>query len=144
MKHELSARLGRHANRYQSLIGRNIEQFRPLLRPAHVTATAHRDLDPLAGAGKRLEVNLEMAGIIRLISDPLAVRRKLAIAFLESGLHERMRGAVAIERHIPDVGRKSVGPGVEKNGSIRRYFRWVDHRSLSQQRLLGGACDQRP
>jgi hypothetical protein len=51
-----------------------------------VLATARRNLNPIAGARKRLQVNFEMARFIRLIRDPLAVGRKLAVAFLGSRL----------------------------------------------------------
>ena len=78
-------------------------------------AAARRDLNPITGAGKRLQVNFEMARVIRLVRDPLAVGGKLAVAFLEGGLNEWVRRAVGTERHIPEVGGRTRGPGVEKN-----------------------------
>ena len=140
---DLSVRAERHADRCQSLIGSNIEEFRPVSCPAHLLAAARRDLNPTTGAGKRLQVNFEMARFIRLIRDPLAVGRKLAVAFVEGRLHEWVRRAVGTERHIPEVRRRPRGPGVKKNASVRRHVRWVDHRWLSRARLAQ-ACHRSP
>src|SRR5215203_2286899 len=111
--------------------------------PSVPAGPAHRDLNPITWSWKRLQVDFEMTRFIRLVRDPLAIGRKLAVALLESGLNEWVRRAVCTKQHIPDVRGRTCGPRVEKNASIRRYFRGVDHRSLLQHDLLGRAFGHR-
>jgi hypothetical protein len=142
-ENDLSVRAECHADRGQLLIGGNIEEFRPVFCPAHVLAAARRDLNPITGAGKRPQVNLEMTRVIRLIRDPLAVERKLSVAFTAGRVHERSRRAVGTERHIPEVHRRPRRPRVKEHASVGQHVRRVNHRGFSEQGLLRRAFGQR-
>ena len=99
-EHDLSIGAEGHGDGCQSLIGSNVKQFRSVFGPARVLA-ARRDLNPITGTGKRLQVNFEVTRIIRLICDPLAVWRKLAVEFVEGGsvvIHHSLDNREAAEK----------------------------------------------
>ena len=103
-----------HRHCCQSLIGSHIKKFATAQSPSHLLAAARRHLDPITRAGKPAQVDFVTSGFIRLVRDPLAVRRKLAVAFAEFRRDERLRRTIADERNVPKIGRPGSRPGIEE------------------------------
>lgn len=71
--------------RHQPIIQPDVKQFLPVAPPAHLRAAIRRDLPFASWPGKRLHIDLEASRFVRLVREPLSVRRKLPFAFFELG-----------------------------------------------------------
>jgi len=76
------------------------------------------DLELSARSRKRLDVDFEPARFVRLVRDPFAVGRELALALLKRSLQERERLFIAGDRQDPNRAAvdtrdliKPVAPG---------------------------------
>ena len=79
------------------------KQLAAITGPERLDAAIGRDLTSWARPGKRRHVDLLARRNGRLICDPLAVRRKLAIRLAGRRWEKVMRRPIAVELHQPDA-----------------------------------------
>src|SRR5207245_2062229 len=81
-----------------------IKQLFPVGGPHRIGTAAGRDLNFWSRSRIGLRVDLISAGLIRAVSDPVAVRRELWRTLHESGCREGPRLAIPIHFQDPNVG----------------------------------------
>jgi hypothetical protein len=92
-------------NRHESAIQRDVEQFLTITAPTYLTAAVRGNGPLVSGAGERLDVSLNAARLIRLVRDPLAVRRELPVLFFARTNQIARRGPAAVVQHaVRDFG----------------------------------------
>src|SRR5207248_8542056 len=85
------------------LVAFEIEELPSVSGPLRPGAPLRRDLPLAAGPGKRTEVDLAPARLVRLVGDPTTVPRELSEPFPERGAHEGIGLAVPSHGKDPDV-----------------------------------------
>src|SRR5262245_9383135 len=110
---------------------------------------------PLPGSGigcraesrwrrKRPNVDLLPPRFVRVVGHPTSVRRELAVAFFEVGLHEHPRLAIALHRQYPEIaGRLGVDTEIENEPAVRRPVGGLlelrgFHEEFLRARTVGG------
>src|SRR2546425_11457930 len=88
-------------DRHQLAVLAEIEKLFAVVAPSRAAAAIDRYLSLPGGRGKTLHVDLVSRGFVRLICDPVAVRRELAVHLVELGLEYRNRLAVTFHREHP-------------------------------------------
>src|SRR6185503_8811004 len=91
-------------------------------------------------AGKRTDVDLAAARLLRLVGEEAAVRREDGLRLRELGAQEGIRLAISFERQHPDVvagGRRDVAQS-EEPPIGRPAARNRDGGAREQQLLLAG------
>src|SRR5262245_18497086 len=78
VSYSTSSAVSRMGNGQQTTVHRDVEQFLAVARPAHLGAASYRDA-LFASAGKSLQIDFESARLVRLVGDPVAVRRELPV-----------------------------------------------------------------
>jgi len=81
--HRLALRRRLDWCRHYLAVQRQVKDFFAVLVPAWLCPALRGDLELPARSRKRLDVDLESPGFVRLVGDPLAVRRESALAFLK-------------------------------------------------------------
>src|SRR5207248_1542505 len=101
--HRLAIRGQLHWGRHHLAIQRHVKDFLAVLVPARLRAAVTGDLKLPARPRKRPCIYLELSGFVRLISDPLAIGRELAVAFLKGSFQEREWLLLARRRQYPQI-----------------------------------------
>src|SRR5262249_61894339 len=110
---------------HQLTIKCHVEESLRVLIPARLYAATRGDLKLPARSGERLNVDLKSARFVRLVCDPLAVGRELAIALVERSLKERVWFFVADHRKNPQIiGRLRILTAEQQKASIGGPVGW--------------------
>src|SRR5262249_7562007 len=90
---------------------------------------------------ERTHIDLNAPGFVRLVGDPLPVRRELAIALLERGLHDGKWLSLSNQRQRPQIeARFLTRTPIEYEPAIRRPVeRLLVLRGREQELLLPDA-----
>ena len=84
-----------------------------------------------------MHVDLEPAGFVRLVRDPLAIGRELALAFLKRSLQERERLFLAGDRQDPQVhARFRIDVPEQQKASVGGPIVWPTDLIRFQQQFI--------
>jgi hypothetical protein len=121
----LAAHIERNRHRHQPVVEPEVEELLAIATPAHLAAAISCHALRDRPIGKRLHVNLVAAGCVRLIRDPLAVRRELPVALVEFGAGDGNRNLVPLHRERQEiVPRFGLLLAVEQESSVGRPVHW--------------------
>src|SRR6266498_3710103 len=99
--------IGLYVHTHEPSVFGEVEELLSVPPPLRLSAPAGRDLPLASRRGKGADIDLEEAGLVRRVGQPLAIRRELTLSFGELRLHERDRLAVSREGQHPDVPPRS-------------------------------------
>src|SRR5262249_38476368 len=78
----------------------------------------------LSRAWKRPNINLDSPGLVRLIRDPISVRRELSVSLFEGGPEKWKRLPIAVHRQYPQIETRSeIGTSIKNETTPRRPSR---------------------
>ena len=102
-----------HADALDGAVGREVEQLVAAPRP-HRRAAAARGHLPTARlhVGERTHVDLEAAGFVRFVRQPLSLGRQFSVPLVEHRLHQGRGGLT----DIGEGGRSASGSRIRSSG----------------------------